>query len=165
MDQGPEKREVNNLSQVENKLRELGFELPTPPSPVAAYVPVVRTGNLVFISGQGTNVNGEWKYQGKVGSDYTVEEGYQAAQWVILNALAVLKAEIGDLDRVKRIVKLLAWVNSAPGFNQQPAVVNGASELLVKIFGERGKHARSAVSAHELPFDTTVEIEMIVEVD
>ena len=152
------------MSNAEERLAELGFELPEAPKPAAAYVPAVRTGHLVFVSGQGTMANGEWKYQGRVGEKYSLEDGYKAAQLVMLNALAVLKQEIGDLDRVKRVVKLLGWVNSAPGFNQQPAVINGASELLEKVFGERGKHARSAVSAHVLPFDTTVEIEMIVEV-
>jgi enamine deaminase RidA (YjgF/YER057c/UK114 family) len=146
-------------------LAELGLELPEAPKPAAAYVPAVRTGDLVFVSGQGTRVNGEWTYQGRVGEKYALEDGYKAAQLVMLNALAVLKQEIGDLDRVKRVVKLLGWVNSAPDFNQQPYVINGASELLEKVFGDRGKHARSAVSAHVLPFDTTVEIEMIVEVE
>ena len=153
------------MSDVEERLSKLGFELPEAPKPVAAYVPSVRTGNLVFVSGQGTMVNGEWKYQGRVGEKYSQEEGYKAAQLVMLNGLAVLKQEIGDLDRVKRVVKLLGWVNSSPDFNQQPAVINGASELLEKVFGEKGKHARSAVSAHVLPFDTTVEIEMVVEVE
>ncbi len=153
------------MSKVEARLKELGFELPHAPSPIAAYVPAVTTGNLVFISGQGPIVNGQYRYRGKVGDRYSVEEGYQAAQLVILNALAVLKQEIGDLDRVTRIVKLLGWVNSAPGFVQQPQVINGASELLVQVFGEKGKHARSAVTAHELPFDITVEIEMVVEVE
>ncbi|MBO8127537.1 MAG: RidA family protein [Firmicutes bacterium] len=153
------------MSKVEQRLAAEGFQLPTAPAPAAAYVPAVRTGNLVFISGQGTMVNGEWTYQGRVGEKYTLEEGYKAAQVAILNALAVLKQEIGDLDRVKRIVKVLGWVNCPETFNQQPYVINGASELLEKVFGERGKHARSAVSAHTLPFDTTVEIEMIVEVE
>lgn len=153
------------MSETESRLSALGFTLPEPPMPVAAYVPAVRTGNLVFISGQGTMVNGNWMYQGRVGEKYTREDGYKAAQAAILNALAVLKREIGDLDKVKRVVKLLGWVNSAPDFNQQPYVINGASELLEKVFGDRGKHARSAVSAHVLPFDTTVEIEMVVEVE
>jgi enamine deaminase RidA (YjgF/YER057c/UK114 family) len=153
------------MSDAEKRLAELGLELPEAPKPAAAYVPAVRTGDLVFVSGQGTRVNGEWIYQGRVGEKYALEDGYKAAQLVMLNALAVLKQEIGDLDRVKQVVKLLGWVNSAPNFNQQPYVINGASELLEKVFGDRGKHARSAVSAHVLPFDTTVEIEMIVEVE
>ena len=152
------------MGAIETKLKELGFELPTPPAPAASYVPAVRTGNLVYISGQSTRVDGTWLYQGRVGREFTREEGYAAARVVILNALAVLKAEIGDLDRVTRIVKLLGWVNCVAEFNETPYVINGASDLLEAVFGDKGKHARSAVSAHTLPFDTTVEIEMIVEV-
>ena len=152
------------MGAIETKLKELGFELPTPPAPAASYVPAVRTGNLVYVSGQSTKVDGKWLYQGRVGRDFTREEGYAAARVVILNALAVLKAEIGDLDRVTRIVKLLGWVNCVAEFNETPYVINGASDLLEAVFGDKGKHARSAVSAHTLPFDTTVEIEMIVEV-
>lgn len=153
------------MGGVETKIRELGYELPTPPVPVASYVPAVRTGNLVYVSGQSTKFNGKWLYQGRVGREFTQEEGYAAARIVILNALAVLKAEIGELDRVKRIVKLLGWVNCVAEFNQTPAVINGASDLLEAVFGDRGRHARSAVSAHTLPFDTTVEIELIAEVE
>jgi enamine deaminase RidA (YjgF/YER057c/UK114 family) len=153
------------MSKVEKRLNDLGFQLPSVPEPAAAYVPSIRTGNLVFISGQGTMINGEWKYQGRVGEKYSLEQGYKAAQTVMLNALSVLKNEIGNLDKVKRIVKVLGWVNSSHDFNQQPYVINGASELLENTFGKRGKHTRSAVSAHVLPFDTTVEIEMIVEVE
>ena len=123
----------------------------------------MRVGSLLFISGQGTMLNGVWQFQGKVGEKYSVDEGFQAAVVAALNCLAVVKSAVEDLDEVRRIVKLLGWVNSAPSFNQQPSVIDGASKLLEKVFGEQGKHARSAVSAHELPFDTTVEIEMIVE--
>ncbi len=151
------------MSQVEQRLRELGFELPPPAKPLAAYVPTVRTGNLVFVSGQAPR-KGDRTITGRVGQDLTLEQGYEAAQYCILNALSALKAEIGDLDNVVRIVKVLGWVNSAPDFDQQPYVINGASELLEKVFGERGKHARSAVSAHVLPFNIAVEIEMIAEV-
>ena len=151
------------MSQVEARLRELGFELPTPAKPVAAYVPTVRTGNLVFVSGQGPR-KGDQMITGRVGKDLTLEQGYEAAQYCALNALAQLKQEIGSLDNVVRIVKVLGWVNSAPDFDQQPRVINGASELLEKAFGERGKHARSAVSAHVLPFNIAVEVEMVVEV-
>lgn len=149
----------------EARLKELGLTLPEPATPMAAYVPAVRTGNLVFMSGQAPTRDGEIIYKGRVGQDLTLEEGYEAARLVALNLLAQLKAEIGSLDRVKRIVKLLGWVNSAPDFNQQPYVVNGASELFEQVFGERGKHARSAVSAHTLPFSIAVEIEMVVEVE
>lgn len=148
----------------EERLKELGIELPKPPKPLAAYVPAVRAGDLVFISGQAPMRDGKPVYTGRVGADLTLEEGYEAARLVMINALAVLKEEIGSLDNVERIVKVLGWVNSAPDFTQQPQVINGASELLEQVFGERGRHARSAVSAHTLPFNITVEIEMIVQV-
>ncbi len=151
------------MSQVESRLKELGFELPEAPSPVAAYVGAVRTGNLVFVSGQGPSKDGE-SIKGRVGQDLTLEEGYKAAQLCILNALAQVKALVGSLDNVERVVKLLGWVNCTPDFDQQPFVINGASELLVNVFGDKGKHARSAVSAHVLPFNIAVEIEMVVEV-
>lgn len=153
------------MGHVEANLKELGFILPPPPRPAAAYVPAVRTGNLVFVSGQGATHDGKPVLMGHVGKELTLDEGYKAAQVCALNALAVLKQEIGDLDKVKRIVKVLGWVNSAPGFNKQPYVINGFSELMEKTFGERGRHARSAVAAHELPFDTPVEVEMVVEVE
>ncbi len=149
------------MSKVEDRLRELGLELPEPPSPVANYVGAVRTGNLVFVSGHGPRGAG----RGKLGADVDVETGYQAARSVMLSALASLRAEIGDLDRVTRVVKLLGMVNSAPDFGDQPRVVNGASDLLVDVFGERGRHARSAVGMAALPGGICVEIEMIVEVD
>lgn len=152
------------MATPEERLREMGIELPTPPKPIAAYVPAVRVGDLVFISGQGPTRDGKPVWVGRVGADLTLEEGYEAAKLVMINALAVLKQEIGDLSRVERIVKVLGWVNSAPDFVQQPMVINGASELLEQVFGERGKHARSAVSAHTLPFGFAVEIEMIVQV-
>ena|SRR5690606_7633340 len=148
----------------EERLKELGIELPKPPKPLAAYVPAVRAGDLVFISGQAPMRDGKPVYTGRVGADLTLEEGYEAARLVMINALAVLKEEIGNLDNVERIVKVLGWVNSAPDFTQQPQVINGASELLEQVFGERGRHARSAVSAHTLPFNIAVEIEMIVQV-
>lgn len=132
------------MSQVEDRLREKGFELPPVGRPLANYVPAVRTGNLVFLSGHGPIKDGTFPYVGKVGKDLDVETGYAAAQLVTLNLLASLKAEIGDLDRVKRIVKLLGMVNCEPDFGHQPEVINGASDLLVHIFGERGRHARSA---------------------
>lgn len=152
------------MATPEERLREMGIELPTPPKPIAAYVPAVRVGDLVFISGQGPTRDGKPVWVGRVGADLTLEEGYEAAKLVMINALAVLKQEIGDLSRVERIVKVLGWVNSAPDFVHQPMVINGASELLEQVFGERGKHARSAVSAHTLPFGFAVEIEMIVQV-
>ena len=153
------------MSEVEKKLESLGIELPPAAKPVAAYVPAKTVGKLVYTSGQDCRVDGILKYEGKVGSDLSIEEGYDAARQTMINCLAVLKEHIGDLDRVKQVIKLLGFVNSADGFVKQPFVINGASELLIEIFGEKGKHARSAVSANELPFDTPVEIEMIVELD
>jgi len=147
----------------EEKLAELGIELPTPIAPVAAYVPAVRTGNLVFISGQGPFKDGQL-ITGKVGADLSVDEARDAARATCINGLAALKAEIGELSKVTRVVKLLIMVNSAPGFGDQPAVGNGASELLQEVFGDAGKHARSAVGMAELPFGMSVEIEFIFEV-
>lgn len=149
-------------SRVEARLKELGLTLPSPPRPVAAYVPSIRTGNLVFVSGQLPLKDGVL-VKGRVGQDLSVEEGYEAARLCVLNALAQVKAELGSLDRVERVVKLVGWVSSAPDFDQQPKVINGASELLEAIFGEKGRHARSAVSAHILPLGAAVEIELIVE--
>ncbi len=153
------------MSVAEDKLAQLGVTLPDSPSPIANYVPAVRTGNLLFLSGVGPAAKPDGKVPaGKVGSDLTVEEGYEAARLVGINLLARLKAELGDLDRVARVVKLLSMVNSAPGFTQPPAVANGCSDLLVEVFGEKGRHARSAVGMAALPNDIPVEIEMIVEV-
>ena len=153
------------MAQVEAKLAEMNLELPTPPAPVANYVRAVRTGNLVFVSGHGPTRDGKYLFQGKVGAERTVEEGYEAAKLVMLNCLSSLKQEIGDLDRVKRIVKLLGMVNCTPDFGDQPKVINGASDLLVALYGENGRHARSAVGMGSLPGGITVEIEMIVEVE
>lgn len=152
-------------SAVENRLGELGVALPEPPPAVANYVGAVTVGNIVWVSGHGPFKDGELVYKGKLGRDVDVETGYQAAQLVMLNALASLKAEIGSLDRVKRIVKLLGMVNSTPDFDRQPEVINGASDLLTRIFGETGKHARSAVGMGALPYGISVEIEMIVEIE
>ena len=148
----------------EARLKALGIQLPPAPTPVASYVPAVRTGNLVFLAGQGPLAGGKPTVTGKVGAELTEEEGNKAARATILNSLAALRAEIGSLDRVRRIVKLVGWVNSAPGFTRQPWVINGASDLLVEIFGDAGKHARSSVGANELPFNIPVEIELIVEI-
>jgi len=145
----------------EEKLKELGLELPEAPKPVAAYVPTVRTGNLLFVSGQGPFGFGP---TGKVGAEVTVEQAQDAARVTCLNGLAQIKAAVGDLANVKRIVKLTVFVASAPGFGDQPKVANGASELLQEVFGEAGRHARSAVGVAELPFDIPVEIEFTVEV-
>lgn len=152
----------------ERKLEALGLSLPPIPQPAANYVPLVRTGNLLFVSGHGPGVVTDGKLsfiQGKLGKDLNVEQGYDAARQVMLNILQSVKQELGDLDKVKRIVKLLGFVNCTPDFPDQPKVVNGASDLLVELFGERGRHARSAVGIQQLPFGIAVEIEMVVEVD
>lgn len=148
----------------EERLGELGYELPPPTPPVAAYVPAVRTGSLVYISGQGPVRDGALAYVGKVGADVSLDDAVEAARLTCLCGLAALKAEIGELSKLMRVVKLLVMVNSAPGFDQQPLVGNGASELLQEVFGEAGRHARSAIGVAELPFGMAVEIEFIFEV-
>ena len=153
------------MPEIERRLTELGLTLPPPQQPVANYVRAVRTGNLVFVAGHLPVQDGKVAYQGKLGRDMDVETGYLAARLVILNCLATLKEELGDLDRVRRIVKLLGMVNSAPDFTDTPGVMNGASDLLVQLFGERGRHARSAVGMSTLPLGVSVEIEMVVEAD
>jgi len=150
---------------IEKKIEEIGYILPEAPKPVAAYIPFRKTGNLVYISGQDCKINGKLKYEGKVGSDVTEDQAYDAARITAINLLAILKSAIGDLDKVAKIINLHGFVNSAPGFVRQPMVINGASEFLVELFGEKGKHSRCALSANELPFNTPVEIEMIVEVE
>lgn len=152
------------MNMVEDKLRQMGLELPAPPAPVAAYLPTVRTGNLVFVSGQVPREKGEIKYRGHVGSDLSVDEGRDAARICALNALAAVKKEIGDLDRIRRVVKVTGYVASAAGFTDQPRVVDGASVFLVELLGEKGRHARAAVGVNELPLGVAVELEMIVEV-
>lgn len=148
---------------IEEKIKELGLEVPEAAKPLAAYIPAIRMDNLVMTSGQLPTVKGELKFKGKVGKDITEEEGKQAAEICALNCLGAIKRVIGNLDKIEQIVKLTAFVNSADGFTAQPKVANGASELLGKIFGDNGKHARSAVGVNELPIDAPVEIEMIVK--
>ena len=149
---------------VEQKIRSIGLQLPTPTKPVANYVNAVRTGNLVFMAGKGpSRPNGEL-ITGKVGTDLTVEQGYAAARSVALAQLSALKAEIGDLNKVVRVVKVLGMVNAADDFQQQPEVINGFSDVMVEVFGERGKHARSAVGMGSLPRNIAVEVEVIFEV-
>jgi len=150
----------------EARLADLGIELYTPPPPVANYVKAVRTGNLVFLAGHGpTRLDGSGYVTGQVGTDLSVEEGYEAARLVAIALLSSLKAEIGDLSRVQRVVRVFGMVNAPPGFGEQPEVINGASDLLVEVFGERGKHARAAVGMGSLPRNIAVEIEMVVEVE
>ena len=151
--------------QIESRLKDLGIELPPAVTPVANYVPAVRSGNLVFLSGHGPFDETGTLITGKIGVDLTAEQGYQAARRIAIGLLGSLKALIGDLDKASRIVKLLGLVNCTPDFGDQPKVINGASDLLVEVFGEKGKHARSAVGTNALPMNIAVEIEMIVEVD
>ncbi len=154
--------------EIEKKLQELGLSLPPSATPVANYIPAVQVGNLLFVSGHGPAVAKEGKLTyitGKLGRDLTAEQGYDAAKQVMLNILQSMKTTLGDLDKVKRIVKLLGFVNCIPDFPDQPKVINGASDLLVELYGERGRHARSAVGMNQLPFGIAVEIEMIVEVE
>ena len=149
--------------RIEQELEKMGFVLPVP-KPLAAYVPAVRSGNLIFTAGQGPNLDGKPKFTGKLGRELTEEQGYQAAQICVVNCLACVKSLIGDLDKVERVVKLLGFVASVDGFTRQPWVMNGASELLIKLFGERGKHARSAIGTNQLPQDIPVEVEIVVQV-
>ncbi len=149
---------------IEERIKELGFQLPEAPKPVAAYIPALVEGSLVFTSGQIPVVKGNIKYTGKIGDKLTVEEGQKAAEICALNCLSVVKDIIGSLDKIERIVKLTVFVNSADGFSSQHLVANGASGLIGKIFGEKGKHVRSAVGVNELPLDVPVEIEMIVKI-
>ena len=151
--------------KIEKTLEEKGISLPSAPRPVANYVPALRTGNLLFVSGHGPYNDGRIKISGKVGKELTLEEGYQVARNVALNCLATVKDVLGDLDKVKKVVKLLGMVNCTEDFKDQPKVINGASDLLVEIFGEVGKHARSAVGMQALPNNIPVEIEMILEVE
>lgn len=149
---------------VEARLAELGITIPEVVPPVAAYVPTVRTGNLVYTSGQLPARDGAMLAVGKLGDAVSEEEGYACARQCALNALAAIKAEIGSLDNIKRVVKAVVFVASTPDFTGQPKVANGASEFLGEVFGDAGKHARSAVGVPVLPLDVPVEVELIVEV-
>ncbi|MGH7313267.1 MAG: RidA family protein [Candidatus Rokuibacteriota bacterium] len=150
----------------EARLKELNLTLPPPGAPLANYVGAVRVGTLLFVSGHGP-LRGEGKptARGKLGRELSVEQGYKVAREVGLNLLATTRASLGSLDRVKRVVKVLGMVNSAEGFTEQPKVINGFSDLMVEVFGDAGKHARSAVGMAELPMGIPVEIEMILEVE
>ncbi|MFD8078857.1 RidA family protein [Streptomyces sp. NBC_00510] len=153
------------MSAVEQRLAELGLELPAVAAPLAAYVPAVRSGAYVFTAGQLPLVEGKLTCTGKVGAEVTADEAKQLARTCALNALAAVRSVVGDLDRVKRVVKVVGFVASAPDFTGQPAVVNGASELLGEVLGEKGVHARSAVGVAVLPLDAPVEVEIQVEVE
>tara|TARA_B100000029_G_scaffold8071_1_gene8544 strand:- start:897 stop:1355 length:459 start_codon:yes stop_codon:yes gene_type:complete len=148
---------------IEEKLKQLGIELPTPPKPAGSYIPVVVSGNLIFVSGQIPMEDGKLKYQGKVESDQSIENAQNAARMCIVNGLAQIKTYFGTLDNVHKIVRISGFVNSNENFIEQPRVINAASDLLVDIFGEKGKHSRIAIGVSSLPLNATVEIDMIVE--
>ena len=149
----------------ETKLKEKGIVLTTPSNPVANYVNAVRVGNLLYLAGKGPLKADKTYITGKVGKDLTIEQGYEAARLTAISHLADLKKELGSLNKVKRIVKVLGMVNCTEDFYDQPKVINGYSDLMVEIFGEKGKHARSAVGMYALPFNMALEIEVIVEVE
>lgn len=150
--------------EIEGKLKAMGLELPNVPVPAANYIGYVRVGNLLFIGGNIGRINGVLKYRGKVGADVTLEQAYDAARNCALNHLAIMKAALGDLDRVERIVKVLGYVNAAADFIDMPKVVNGESDLLVELFGERGRHTRAAVGVASLSQHSPVETEVTVQV-
>lgn len=156
--------QTNNIG-AEQRLKELGITLPAPKAPIANFVPAVRSGKLVFLSGHGPDLPEGGQILGKLGQDLTTEEGQQAARLVGISLLAALKGEIGDLNKVVRIVKVLGMVNATADFKEQPKVINGFSDLMVELFGDKGKHARSAVGVASLPNNIAVEIEMIVEIE
>lgn len=147
------------------KLAQLGITLPKPTPPVASYIPGIRVGNTVMVSGQIPIKDGVITLAGKVGRDVTIEQAQAAARQCALAGLAIAAEVAGGVDRIKRIVRLGVWVNSAPGFTAQPKVANGASDLMIELFGESGRHVRAAVGANELPLDAAVEVEMMVEIE
>ena len=154
------------MGLIDKRLAELGIVLPTPAKPIANYVPWVRTGNLVYISGQGAVRDGKIEYTGRVGDTLSIEDAIASARLTAINIIAHLRDACGgDLDRVKRIVKLLGLVNCTPAFGDHPKVINGASDLMVEVFGDKGRHARSAVGAPSLPFGLSVEVEAIAEIE
>ncbi|HZS94938.1 MAG TPA: RidA family protein [Chloroflexota bacterium] len=149
---------------VEDDLQSMGYTLPAVAKPVASYVPAVRTGNLVFVSGQVPTESGLLKWHGQVGADLSEDDAYNAARTAALNALAALKSVAGNLDSVRRIVRVTGYVSSDPGFTNQSVVVDGASDFLVKLFGDKGQHSRVAIGVAALPLDAPVEIELVAEV-
>ena len=159
-----ESTEIDSNYNPEERLRELNITLPTPPQPVANYVNGVRAGNLIFLAGKGPKYPDGRELTGKLGGNITIDEGYEGARQTAINQLSVLKEMLGDLNKVKRIVKVLGLVNSSPNFIDQPKVVNGFSDLMVDVFGEKGKHARAAIGVNSLPRGQAVEIELVVEV-
>jgi enamine deaminase RidA (YjgF/YER057c/UK114 family) len=157
----------STFSQIDfdKKLKDLNIQLIPPTKPVANYVKAVRTGNLIFLAGHGPAKGDGTNITGKVGKDLTIEQGIEAAKTTAISLLSTIKAEVGDLNKVKRIVKVNGWVNCHSDFVDQPKVMNGCSDLLVAVFGEKGKHARAALGANSLPFNFAVEIEMVIEVE
>lgn len=156
---------VGQTIDYDKKLKELGIELIPATKPIANYVKAVRTGNLLFLAGHGPSLTDGTVMTGKLGQNYTVEQGYQAARQTAISLISTLKNELGDLNKVKRIVKVLGMVNCTPEFTDQPKVMNGCSDLLVQVFGEKGKHTRSAVGMNALPLGMAVEVEIIVEIE
>jgi enamine deaminase RidA (YjgF/YER057c/UK114 family) len=154
----------NRMDVVEAKLREIGLDLPTTPQPQGRYVPAVRSGHLIFVSGMGPLKDGRIAYVGRVGAELSEQDGYDCARLCALNALAAAKSAVGSLDKVVRVVQLRGFVNSAPGFDRQPEVLNGASELMIAVFGEKGQHARAALGTSVLPRNIAVELEVVLEV-
>lgn len=154
------------MGLINKRLAEIGLTLPTPMKPVANYVPWVRTGNLVFVSGQGAVVDGKILYQGQVGDTVSLDDAVKSARGCAVNILAQIRDACGgDLDRVSRVVKLVGFVNATPAFTDHPKVINGASDLMVDVFGDKGRHARSAVGSPSLPFNLSVEVEAVVEIE
>jgi enamine deaminase RidA (YjgF/YER057c/UK114 family) len=149
---------------IEEKLKQMNITIPVAPKPLASYIPATKIGNLVFTSGQVPIQSGNLVYKGKVGAELSLETGKEAAKLCAVNCLSAVKSVIGNLNYIKRIVKVTAFINSADGFTDQPKVANGASDFLVELFGENGQHVRSAVGVNELPIDAAVEVEMIVEI-
>lgn len=148
---------------IEERIKDLGFDVPEAPKPLAAYIPALIEGSLVYTAGQLPMASGQLKFKGKLGSEVTEEEGQKAAELCALNCLSVIKSAAGSLDKIERIIKVTVFVNSADGFTMQPKVANGASEFFVKIFGEQGKHVRSAVGVNELPLNAACEVEIIAK--
>ena len=152
------------MGVVEERLAGLGYELPPPPEPVGNYLPAARSGSVMWMAGVGSRRADDSRIVGKLGQDLSVEQGYEAARWCALNLLSRMKAELGDLDRVARVLKVVGMVNSDPAFTGQAAVVDGASDLFVAVFGDAGRHARSAPGMAALPGDTAVIVDCVIEV-
>lgn len=153
------------MAEIEERLTRMGYELPPAPDPVGNYVPITRSGNVMWLSGVGSRLEGGGRITGKLGDDLTVQQGYDAARWAALNLLARMKDELVDLDRVSRILKVVGMVNSAPSFTEQAAVVDGASDLFVALYGDRGRHARSAPGMAALPGNIAVICDCVIQVD